>query len=45
MANNTIIEAYRGDAKTLVCFDLPKNAIKDLAGFSIHVKPGNKPGY
>jgi hypothetical protein len=40
------VTAYRGDAKTLVAFDLPKAAAKRLAGFTIAVKAGRaKPYY
>lgn len=39
------LKLYRGGAKTLLCFDLPKNAVKDLAGFTIHIKPAQGKGY
>jgi hypothetical protein len=33
------VKAYRGDAKTLLAFNLPKAKTKNLAGFTIQVKP------
>jgi phosphatidylserine/phosphatidylglycerophosphate/cardiolipin synthase-like enzyme len=39
------IKAYRGDAKTLLAFDLPKSKSKNLAGFSIRCEPDGHPGY
>jgi phosphatidylserine/phosphatidylglycerophosphate/cardiolipin synthase-like enzyme len=37
--------AYRGDAKTLLAFNLDKQSAKNLAGFTIQCQPGDKPGY
>ena len=38
--------AYRGDAKTLLAFDLPKSRAKNLAGFTIECRPeGREPYY
>jgi hypothetical protein len=38
--------AYRGDAKTLLAFNMPKRRAKDLAGFTIEVRPqGQAPYY
>lgn len=39
------VKAYRGDAKTLLAFDLPKGKTANLAGFTIKCKPGNTPAY
>ena len=36
------VKAYRGDAKTLLAFNLPKEKTKNLAGFTVKVTPGNK---
>jgi PLD-like domain len=33
------VRAYRGDAKTLLAFDLTKNAARRLAGFTIQCQP------
>src|ERR1044071_5832882 len=35
------VKAYRGDAKTLLAFNLPKEKTKSLAGFTVKVAPGN----
>jgi hypothetical protein len=37
--------AYRGDAKTLLAFNLDKQSAKNLAGFTVQCQPGNKPAY
>src|SRR5215813_11282619 len=44
-ANNGLtVKAYRGDAKTLLAFNLPKAKTKNLAGFTIKVAPdGQEP--
>src|SRR6478752_504974 len=40
------LKAYRGDAKTLLAFNLDKNSSKDLAGFTIQCQPkGHAPYY
>src|SRR5262249_34059528 len=40
------LKAYRGDAKTLLAFNLSaENARKNLAGFTIQVKPEGKDAY
>jgi hypothetical protein len=33
------VRAYRGDAKTLLAFDLPQALAANLAGFTVHVQP------
>jgi PLD-like domain len=45
-SNGTLsVIAHRGDAKTLLAFDLPKSKTKQLAGFTIEVKPGTQKSY
>src|SRR6266536_2920455 len=40
------VRAYRGDAKTLLAFNLTKAATKNLAGFTIQCTvPGKSPFY
>jgi hypothetical protein len=39
------VVAYIGDAKTLLAFNLPTSATKDLAGFTIQVQPGTLQTY
>jgi hypothetical protein len=39
------LKLYRGDAKTLLAFNLPKAQTANLAGFTIQVKPEGKPAY
>lgn len=39
------LKAYRGDAKTLLAFNLPKSRSKNLAGFSIRCEPNGQPAY
>lgn len=39
------VKAYRGDAKTLLAFNLPHANAKDLAGFTICCTPKGKPSY
>lgn len=39
------VNAYVGDAKTLLAFNLDASARKGLAGFTIQVTPGGKPPY
>jgi phospholipase D-like protein len=39
------VNAYVGDAKTLLAFNLTKANAKNLAGFTVQVQPGNKPPY
>lgn len=40
------VKAYRGDAKTLLAFNLPQEMAKNLAGFTIQITPdGQKPFY
>jgi phosphatidylserine/phosphatidylglycerophosphate/cardiolipin synthase-like enzyme len=39
------VTAYRGDARTLLAFDLPVAQIKSLAGFTIQAKPNGKRAY
>jgi phosphatidylserine/phosphatidylglycerophosphate/cardiolipin synthase-like enzyme len=43
--NGFSVTAYRGDAKTLLAFNLPQARAKGLAGFTIQCKPGNQPAY
>src|SRR6266436_897578 len=38
MANPLTIKAYKGDAMTLLAFDLDQSMLKDFIGFSIHLK-------
>ena len=40
--NGMSVKAYRGDAKTLLAFNLPKAKTKNLAGFTIKVAPQGK---
>jgi hypothetical protein len=37
--NGVNVRAYRGDAMTLLCFDLDKKIIENFSGFSIKVTP------
>ncbi len=39
------VTAYRGDAKTLLAFNLTKAATKNLAGFTIRVQPDGRASY
>ena len=39
------LKAYRGDAKTLLAFDLPKARSVDLAGFTIQCQPRGQAAY
>jgi phosphatidylserine/phosphatidylglycerophosphate/cardiolipin synthase-like enzyme len=39
------LKDYRGDAKTLLAFNLSKDKIGDLAGFTIKCEPKGKPAY
>jgi phosphatidylserine/phosphatidylglycerophosphate/cardiolipin synthase-like enzyme len=39
------LRAYRGDAKTLLAFNLAKADAKDLAGFTLQCKPPGKGAY
>ncbi len=43
--NGFTVRLYRGDAKTLLAFNLPKNKTNRLAGFTIKCTPENKPSY
>lgn len=43
--NGMTVKAYRGDAKTLLAFNLPKGKIKNLAGFTIKVAPDGQEPY
>lgn len=43
--NGFTVRLYQGDAKTLLAFNLAKNKIKQLAGFTIRCTPGNKPSF
>ena len=42
---NLTVNAYGGDAKTLLAFNLPKAAAKNLAGFTIQAAPDSQPPY
>ena len=44
-ATDISVKAYRGDAKTLLAFNLPKAKTKNLAGFTIQVTPQGLPSY
>jgi PLD-like domain len=39
------LKAYRGDAKTLLAFDLPREQAVDLAGFTIQCQPKGQAAY
>ena len=39
------VKAHRGDAKTLIAFDLPEDQTTNLAGFTIQVTPGSGTPY
>jgi phosphatidylserine/phosphatidylglycerophosphate/cardiolipin synthase-like enzyme len=43
--NGFSVKAYQGDAKTLLAFNLPKAKTRNLAGFTIQVKPGAQDPY
>jgi phosphatidylserine/phosphatidylglycerophosphate/cardiolipin synthase-like enzyme len=43
--NGMSVKTYRGDAKTLLGFNLPKAKIKNLAGFTIRVAPDRQEPY
>ncbi|MCX6272760.1 MAG: phospholipase D-like domain-containing protein [Bacteroidetes bacterium] len=43
--NGTSVRAYKGDAMTLLAFDLDESKTKDFAGFSIRVTPPGKTPY
>src|SRR5258708_34560618 len=40
---NLSVTAYRGDAKTLLAFNLAKQSAKNLPRFTIQCQPGDKP--
>ncbi|MGH1559093.1 hypothetical protein ACRAWD_18300 [Caulobacter segnis] len=43
---DTKVTAYRGDAKTLLAFDISEGlGRKNLAGFTVHVQPEGESGY
>jgi hypothetical protein len=43
MKGQLTVKAYRGDAKTLLAFDLPRTSTKNLAGFTIQYQaPGQE---
>ncbi len=39
------VKAYRGDAKTLLAFNLDKKSTKNLAGFTLECEPDGQPAY
>jgi phosphatidylserine/phosphatidylglycerophosphate/cardiolipin synthase-like enzyme len=43
--NGLSVLAYKGDAMTLLAFDLDKSKTKDFTGFSIEVAPPGRPSY
>jgi hypothetical protein len=43
--NGNKLVAWRGDAKTLLAFDVPKAGVSNLAGFTIQCRPQGKPAY
>jgi hypothetical protein len=43
--NGFSVRLYRGDAKTLLAFNLPKNKTSKFAGFTILCTPEGKPSY
>jgi hypothetical protein len=40
-----VLKAYRGDAKTLLAFNLPRPATEGLAGFTIQCRPEGQAAY
>ncbi len=45
MPSKPTLKAYRGDAKTLLAFNLDKSASKNLAGFSVRCEPKGQPAF
>src|SRR4051812_45609493 len=45
MADALTVTAHRGDAKTLVAFDLSKRRARNLAGFTIECRPQGQSSY
>src|SRR5919202_506545 len=45
MPDALTVHAYRGDAKTLLAFDLPKRRARNLAGFTVEVRPKDRTPY
>jgi len=45
MPTATSLKAYRGDAKTLLAFNVAKGSAKNLAGFTIQCQPEGQPAY
>jgi len=45
MKSALALTLYRGDAKTLLAFNLPRSAAKNLAGFTIQCQPQGKQPY
>jgi len=43
--NGFTVKAYRGDAKSLLAFNLPKAQTKNLAGFTLQIQPTGKNAY
>ena len=43
MPSTLTLKTDRGDAKTLLAFNLHESAIKSLAGFTVHVTAGKLP--
>lgn len=43
--NGVSVRAYKGDAMTLLCFDVDKKIIKNFTGFTIKVTPPGKDRY
>ncbi len=43
--NGFTLNAYQGDAKTLLAWNMPKNITQKLAGFSIQCQPKGKSSY
>ena len=43
--NGFTVKAYQGDAKTQLAFNLSKSGCRQLAGFTIECKPGNKASF
>ncbi|MEO7033235.1 MAG: hypothetical protein ABI548_05220 [Polyangiaceae bacterium] len=44
MPSKPTLKACRGDAKTLLAFNLPKRATKNVASFSVRREPEGQPG-
>ena len=43
--NGFSVKAYQGDAKTLLAFNLPKTKARNLAGFTVQVRPDGQESF